>query len=53
MANKALVNYYAKLLQRGYDKNKIPEDVLHAVEEKLKELPPREIDPEIETPAAN
>lgn len=50
MANIALIKYYARLLQKGYDKKEIPEGLLPEIEEELKKLPPREPDPEIETP---
>lgn len=51
MAHKvALVNYYARLLRKGYDKKNIPEDLLSEVEEAYDNLPPLEHDPETETP---
>lgn len=50
MASLALINYYARLLQKGYDRNMIPEELLERVEEKFKQLPPLEPDPETETP---
>lgn len=50
MASIALINYYARLLQKGYDKANIPEELLERVEEKCKQLPPLEPDPETETP---
>lgn len=51
MNKRVLINYYAKLLQKGYDESKIPEDMLEDVKATYKELPPRPFDPEIETPA--
>lgn len=50
MASVALINYYARLLQKGYDKANIPEELLERVEEKYKELPPLVPDPETTTP---
>lgn len=50
MANLALIKYYARLLQKGYDKKDIPEGLLSEVEEEFKKLPPKEPDPLIETP---
>lgn len=35
MAAKALVKYYARLVQKGYNKNNIPADVLSEVEAEL------------------
>lgn len=53
MNKRVLINYYAKLLQKGYDESKIPEDLLEDVKKTYKELPPREFDPVTETPAAD
>lgn len=50
MTNKAIINYYARLLQKGYGKENIPMEDLPAVEARLAELEPREPDPETETP---
>lgn len=50
MASLALINYYARLLQKGYDKVNIPEELIDRVEEAYKQLPPLEPDPETETP---
>lgn len=53
MANVALINYYAKLIQRGvYSIEKdIPEGLIPMVEQRLSELPPLPPDPETQTPA--
>lgn len=52
MANVALINYYAKLMQRGrYTEKDIPEGLLPIVKQRLSELPPLPPDPETETPA--
>ena len=52
MANeKAKINYYAKLVQRGYYKEEnVPEELREAVLNKVEELPPLEHDPETEIP---
>lgn len=50
MSKIALINYYARLLQKGYDKENIPEELLEKVEEVYENLPPIKPDPEISTP---
>jgi hypothetical protein len=53
MANrKALINYYAKLLQKGAKKEgEIPVDIRAAVMKKFATLPPLPFDPVTQTPA--
>lgn len=50
MANIVLIKYYARLLQKGYDRNDIPKELLPEVDEELAKLPPRNEDPETQTP---
>lgn len=51
MANLALIKYYARLLQKGYDDTNIPPELMPEVQEELKKLDPIKVDPETQTPA--